>query len=135
MYTSAHSLILFKVWVASGAGVFIRGRQAARIHLDWRTTRNVYTVAGTQVGRSQANTNIYLSKEGRVNLGSLGWNDTKGAKIKRSLTHHFDQHRRLMQRDLSTPDEGQYLCVFASSFLFYSHGWRLTPTLPIPPLR
>ena len=62
-----------QLYVGAGAGVFIRNRQAARVFLDWRTTRNVYTIAGTQTGRAGANTDLYMDASGRYNLTALGF--------------------------------------------------------------
>ncbi len=65
-----------QIYVNRGAGVFIRNRQAARILIDWRTTRATYTVAGTTTGRAGANSNLYMDASGRYPLGDLGLNDT-----------------------------------------------------------
>jgi hypothetical protein len=40
-----------QIYVNRGAGVFIRNRQAARVLIDWRTTRNVYTISGVCIMR------------------------------------------------------------------------------------
>lgn len=62
------------MYVNRGAGVFIGNRQAARILIDWRTTRNVYTIAGQGTGRAGANTNLYMDASGRYPLGEQTFN-------------------------------------------------------------
>ena len=96
-------------FVGRGAAVFIRCRQAARILIDWRTTRNVYTIAGTGTGRAGANTNIYMDASGRYSLGSLGFNATK-----RELSH-LPMFRRL-QTQVVDPNKGtcQDICLCVS---------------------
>jgi hypothetical protein len=54
--------------VGAGAGVFTGNRQTAYILKDWRTTRATYTVASTNISRTVANTNIFLSQNGRLTL-------------------------------------------------------------------
>ena len=99
-----------QLYVGAGAGVFIRNRQAARILIDWRTTRNVYTIAGTQVGRAGANTNLYMDSSGRYPLGNLtfgsgtkGSNGTKGSKRELSHLPLF----RALQEANANPNDGK----------------------------
>ena len=99
-----------QIYVARGAGVFIRNRQAARILVDWRTTRNVYTVAGTQTGRAGANTNLYMDASGRYPLGDLGFNDTAKAAKKNGTKRELSQlplFRKLQTQDSVDPAAGR----------------------------
>jgi hypothetical protein len=90
-----------QIYVGAGAGVFIRNRQAARVFLDWRTTRNVYTIAGTQTGRAGANTDLYFDKSGRYNLTALGFPPPPPGK-----------------RVLASPSAGAHIvCLFCLFFL------------------
>lgn len=84
--------------------MFIRNRQAARILIDWRTTRNVYTIAGTQVGRAGANTNLYMDSSGRYPLGNLTIRSgTKGSKRELSHLPLF----RALQEENANPNDGK----------------------------
>lgn len=115
-----------QIYVNRGAGVFIGNRQAARILIDWRTTRNVYTIAGQGTGRAGANTNLYIDASGRYPLGEStfnfpppgsAFNKTKYAEWKagkRKLVHasHLPLFRKLQEQE-ATEKNNAGACVLA----------------------
>jgi hypothetical protein len=97
-----------QIYINRGAGVFIRNRQAARIIIDWRTTRNVYTVAGQATGRAGANTNLYMDASGRYPLGNI--TTPKSSKRKLVELSRFPLFRKLQERKAAEEDGGAGTC-------------------------